>query len=88
MKDNEIMKIVIDVKPKEPVENPSIGSLTYGTVFSGTIKKVKGIFLVSADGLIRLDVPFPFGAYFATFTEDPKVINFRLLKATLKIENV
>jgi hypothetical protein len=85
----EIMKIVIDVKPDKPIENPSLGGLTYGTVFSGTIRKVKGVFLVASGGLYRLDEgTYPFGSLFTSFTDDPKVVNYKLLKATLTIENV
>ena len=88
------MKIVF-VDKKEPPKKafePTLVGLKYGTVFSGEIKGLKGIWLLTSDGVYRLDDENPyfhFSEYTFKFNDDilETVKYFKELNATLTIEN-
>jgi hypothetical protein len=72
-----------------PTQN--LGSVKYGTVFSGILKGINGIFIITCVGTFRLDGglvenPVPFCNRVSDNNFD-NVENFIELKATLTVEN-
>ena len=92
--------ITVKNAPKVDTER-TLSGINYGTIFSGTIDNVTGIFLTACDGIFRLDETdgSPFGWYFCRY-RDPwshdnphlngiqkTVSNYKELKSELVITN-